>query len=274
MLNLARADAALASAVDRLASLPADTTRDINAVQILKAELVSARRALGQTIARMTAEPGQTNLHHHAGLAADDLQRFAAVFDYALDAILIADDGARYVSVNAAACELLGYTREELLELGVSDITPELQRELVPHAWQEFLKCGTMTGEYSVRTRSGETIAVEFRAVANILPGEHLSVLRDVSRLRDTQERNQAQQHNQRQQALSALYEVLDILVAVKLDASSPPGWRSLLTNVRSDTIAGEVGRAMRDVRSAIDALQGAPVSATPEWQTAAQRDE
>ncbi len=264
MLNIARADAALASAVDRLATLPADSTRDINALQILKAELVSARRALGQTLARMTAEPRQINPNDRAGVASDDLHRFAAVFDHALDAILIADDAARYVSVNRAACELLGYTREELLERGVSDITPESQRALVPQAWHEFLKCGTMTGEYSVRKRTGEIIPVEFRAVANILPGEHLSVLRDVSRLRVTQERSKAQQDNQRQQALGALYGVLDILVAVKLDASSQPGWRSLLTGLRSETITSEVDRAMRDVRLAIDALQGAPGAATP----------
>ena len=37
-------------------------------------------------------------------------------------AILVADDEMRYVAANATACELLGYSREELLRLRVTDV--------------------------------------------------------------------------------------------------------------------------------------------------------
>ena len=37
--------------------------------------------------------------------------------EHAPVAILVADDEMRYVAANATACELLGYTREELLQL-------------------------------------------------------------------------------------------------------------------------------------------------------------
>ena len=52
-----------------------------------------------------------------AALAASR-RRLQALFDTTLDAILLADDQARYVDANPAACTLLGYDREELLRRG------------------------------------------------------------------------------------------------------------------------------------------------------------
>jgi PAS domain S-box-containing protein len=37
-------------------------------------------------------------------------------------AVMVADEDGRYVAVNRYACELLGYTREELLGLGMHDL--------------------------------------------------------------------------------------------------------------------------------------------------------
>jgi PAS domain S-box-containing protein len=39
-------------------------------------------------------------------------------------AVMVADEDGRYVAVNRFACELLGYTREELLALGMHDVVP------------------------------------------------------------------------------------------------------------------------------------------------------
>jgi PAS domain-containing protein len=39
-------------------------------------------------------------------------------------AILVSDEDGRYVAVNRADCNLLGYTREELLTCGRDDIAP------------------------------------------------------------------------------------------------------------------------------------------------------
>jgi PAS domain S-box-containing protein len=42
-------------------------------------------------------------------------------------AILVADEDGCYVAVNQFACEMLGYSREELLELHVADVAPGKQ---------------------------------------------------------------------------------------------------------------------------------------------------
>ncbi len=115
-------------------------------------------------------------------------QRLQALFDNALDAILVADDQARYVDANPAASTLLGYGREELLRRGVFDVTPTPNGEAGRAAWAAFVRDGHQSGEYALRRRDGLTAVVEYRAVANVQPGLHLSVLRDVTERRRTEQ--------------------------------------------------------------------------------------
>jgi PAS domain-containing protein len=71
---------------------------------------------------------------------AESQRRFRAVFENSLEAILLMDDAGRYIDANPAACQLLGYSRDELVGLHVSDVTrgvdrgriPELMRVLLP----------------------------------------------------------------------------------------------------------------------------------------------
>ncbi|MEW5849112.1 MAG: response regulator [Myxococcota bacterium] len=113
---------------------------------------------------------------------------FRMVFDTSQDAMLVADDEGRYVEVNLAACRLLGLEREELLEQRLDrfvDGPPEETRRL----WQQLLREGRQEGEMVLRRPDGETRVAEYRAVANILPHRHLSVLRDVTERKQMQSR-------------------------------------------------------------------------------------
>ena len=46
-------------------------------------------------------------------------------------AIFVADEGGRFIAVNAYACDLLGYTRDDLLELPLSlvAVNPSAQED-------------------------------------------------------------------------------------------------------------------------------------------------
>jgi PAS domain S-box-containing protein len=103
------------------------------------------------------------------------------VFNHALEAILLADDEGRYIDANPTACTLTGYDRDELLRSTVWDLTPGLQRERGQQLWRTFLTSGSQQGEYTLCHRDGSLVEVEYRAVANIVPGSHLSVLRDIT---------------------------------------------------------------------------------------------
>ena len=60
-------------------------------------------------------------LHRMQGAA--ELRRFRAAMDTSSDMIMLVDRTTmRYIDVNATACEMQGYTREEMLRSGPQDV--------------------------------------------------------------------------------------------------------------------------------------------------------
>jgi PAS domain S-box-containing protein len=257
MQRLVEADAVLATTLEHLRALRADSSADLNRLQVIKAQLQTARAVLNETrqrIARLEDENRQLNSTPEVAAAAA-LNRFSAVFQYALDAILIANDDARYIEANPAACILLEYSRSELLALGVGDITPPAHREAFKQAWPSFMAQGTMSGEYSVQTKSGTLVQVEFRAVANVLPGEHLSILRDVTKIRAAQTSAQEQAEHGRRALKASLYEALDVLTAAKIDLT-PPRWRAVFAGDNTRRLGAELDGVIESVRRSIVSLE------------------
>jgi PAS domain S-box-containing protein len=91
--------------------------------------------------------------------------------------ILIANSHAQYVEANRAATTVTGYARDELLRMSIWDLTPTPRRELGVRLWRAFLKRGTMTGRYLLRRKGGREFEADYLAVANVLPGLHVSAL-------------------------------------------------------------------------------------------------
>lgn len=107
-------------------------------------------------------------------------ERLAAVFENAVEAILLADDQARYIDANPAACRLLGQTRDHLLRLTVADVFGG-DAQAFKAQWSEFLRSGRASGLVPLRRPDGAGAWGRFNAVAHIQPGVHLSVLIDVT---------------------------------------------------------------------------------------------
>lgn len=106
--------------------------------------------------------------------------RYRALFERANDAIFVEDHEDRIVAVNRRACELLGYTRAELLQMRISDlVAPERGRrrraaegEIIAHGGRPF-------ESLDVR-KDGTRIPVEVTNAA--LPnGLSLSIVRDIT---------------------------------------------------------------------------------------------
>ncbi len=109
--------------------------------------------------------------------------------------MIIADDDGNYVDVNPAACELIGRTREQAIGLTSTDIAPPGRDASA--AWRAFREAGTARGEFMVVRPDGTLRVADFSATANVMPGRHLSVLRDVT------EQKRARQHQQAQFAVT-----------------------------------------------------------------------
>jgi PAS domain S-box-containing protein len=88
--------------------------------------------------------------------------------EHAPVAILVADDEMRYVAANATACQLLGYTREELLQLRVTDIAqyPEAEGE-----FEAMIATGELIGRTTVRGRDGTVRSLRHRSAETKIAG-------------------------------------------------------------------------------------------------------
>jgi PAS domain-containing protein len=94
-------------------------------------------------------------------------------------AALLADNSARYIAVNDAACVATGWSREELLSLRVWDLTPDVRMDEGLLRWAEFVQNGTSAGAYILKTPRGE-VAAHFAASAHVVPDCHLALLQVV----------------------------------------------------------------------------------------------
>jgi PAS domain S-box-containing protein len=92
-------------------------------------------------------------------------------------AILIANNWGRYVHLNDRAIALTGYSEAELRRSSVWDLTPGVDLAAARQMWRGFLHDGRMQGSYVIQHKDGRGIPVEFVAIANVLPGLHVSAL-------------------------------------------------------------------------------------------------
>jgi PAS domain S-box-containing protein len=80
-------------------------------------------------------------------------------------AVFVADENRRYVAVNRAACELLGYSREELLALRVDDVAADTSD------WRTMETNGRLTSTVELRRKDGTTVQFSYVAGATKVAG-------------------------------------------------------------------------------------------------------
>jgi PAS domain S-box-containing protein len=102
--------------------------------------------------------------------------RLRVAFERSRNPMLIADDQRRWVTGNAAACDLLGIEREEIPWRRMDEFTPQSERKRLEQQWEAFLASGAAEGWYELYVPNRGSISVEFSATANVLPARHLSV--------------------------------------------------------------------------------------------------
>ena len=83
-------------------------------------------------------------------------------------AVFVADDDGRYLAVNAYACELLGYTRSELLGLRVADVAVDQDAQ---SNFAEMKRRGAHTGMTRLRHNDGSVHEMHFRASQTTVGG-------------------------------------------------------------------------------------------------------
>jgi PAS domain S-box-containing protein len=113
--------------------------------------------------------------------------RYRTLFEQANDAIFVETQDDQILDANQRACQILGYTREELVKMRVSDlIAPEIQRKH-PAIRHELSDYGGNPFESLDVRKDGSIIPVE--VTNSILPnGLAISIVRDITERKQTEE--------------------------------------------------------------------------------------
>lgn len=141
--------------------------------------------------------------------AEHDLLLTQFAVDHASDAVYWIDENARFVYINDAACESLGYSREELLQMGVGDIDPIFPMDRWREIWEENRAQGFSAFETLHKTKQGRVFPVEIKVNFIEYGGSSL----DCAYARDISERKQSEEAlrkaNRTLATLSCVNEIL-----------------------------------------------------------------
>lgn len=121
----------------------------------------------------------------------DDEDRFRKIFDHSNDAIFLVDpEQDEILDVNARACQMLGYSREELLSLPMSVIHPHDMARVRAFSESVFEHGEGWTDELSCFTKAGRIVPAEISGSIIELGGRNCMI----AMVRDVSARNQLEQ--------------------------------------------------------------------------------
>ncbi len=224
----------------------------------------------------------------------DSEQELRAIFEGALDGIGVADAKTRkYLTANAAMCSMLGYTLEEIVRIGVSDVHPEQD---LPHVIAQFERVLRheiqMATGIPVMRKDGSVFYADIKASTIRFAGKDclLGIFRDVTESKRAEEALQQEHASllETQQELLNAHESLakaDRLESVgRLAAGVAHEVKNPLTIIRLgtdylakqfpqegsqevlDDIRGAIDRAEHVIRDLLEFSRQKPVARRPTY--------
>ncbi len=110
-------------------------------------------------------------------------QRFRAYVEQAAEAMFVHDENGRLLDVNRCACDGLGYSREELLEMEITDIDSEISHAKARAIWARGQSGHRFAFKSRHRRKDGGTFPVEVNFGCFEMGGERmfLGLARDIT---------------------------------------------------------------------------------------------
>ncbi|MCI0428677.1 MAG: PAS domain S-box protein, partial [Nitrospiraceae bacterium] len=199
------------------------------------------------------------------------LTQFA--IDRGRDMALWIDRNARILYVNDAACQRLGYSRDELFAMTIPDLDPDYQLDLWSQHWNELKEQKRLRFESRHRTKSGEIYPIEIVANYVVFEGQeyNFAFCRDVTDRKRTEEVLRQRERllhtviEERERISQDLHDgILQSLFAVglALEASksmmSPRARKS--SGASLDQAIDQLNRVMREIRNFTAGLGSDPL--------------
>ncbi|MDD5557288.1 MAG: PAS domain S-box protein [bacterium] len=148
-----------------------------------------------------------------------DVRLFSELINRSSDCLSIIDlDTGRFIYVNDMTCAMTGYTRADLLSMGIADIDPSVTASWNPARERRIRnKHAVYIREGYIRSRRGRLIPIEIHSSLVRLPGGHYMVAtaRDISgrkRAEEIANRAHAQLESEVQNRTAELLRINEML--------------------------------------------------------------
>jgi PAS domain S-box-containing protein len=245
---------------------------DITDRKLMEEALRKAHTGLEHRVEQRTAQLARANANLIAEIAErkrtekalrESEERYHALFEQASDAIFVENIHNEIVDVNRRACDMLGYTRDELLTMKVSDLqAPEVRGRSGTVVRDEMVRYHGAPFDSVDLHRDGTLIPVEINTTR--LTGQNddlsLSIVRDVSERKRAEERTYRlnaeleQRVIERTSQLEAANQELEAFAySVSHDLRAPlramDGFSRILLQEHAQYLSGEAQHYLRRVR-------------------------
>jgi len=90
--------------------------------------------------------------------------RYRSLVEQVSDGIFLSDSKGNYIEVNNAGCAMLGYTREEILQLNMRDLIPPDDLDTAPLRISDLQHGATLRTERRLRRKDGSCFPIEISA--------------------------------------------------------------------------------------------------------------
>ena len=116
-------------------------------------DLFTQKQALviNSGLLKLSAEKLQTA---NAALKKSE-EKYRSYIDHAPDGVFVTDEYGKFIEVNTAACDITGYTKEELLKMTISEFLPELKFNSYPDNFRNSAELQTYKADVSYIHRDG-----------------------------------------------------------------------------------------------------------------------
>ncbi len=171
-------------------------------------QLIAANQQLDANNQQLSATEQQLRASNQQ-LATSE-KKFRSYIENAPDGVFIANEKGEYLEVNKAACEITGYTKNELLKLTISELISQEYLKKAKNHFQAVIKDGFASSELAYVTKSGEKKFWNVDAV-KLSDTRFLGFAKDITKRIQTEEKVRAanQQLEANNQQLTATEQQL-----------------------------------------------------------------
>ena len=114
-------------------------------------------------------------------------EKYRSLVEQASEGIFIVNEEGTYIEANPAGCEMLGYSRDELLEKSISDLITEEDLEVSANQFANLVSGSPIQAERRMIRKDGEIILVEINAT-KLTDDRLMAIARDITERKKAEE--------------------------------------------------------------------------------------